>query len=333
MTEEDLRLRAGLPRASQLARIAGTCLNGVLRFDYLSPSRPAGPDTRTEVQAKSGWRPRKSETAATAVPAQRLPARMRELSSTEEYRLVQRARAGCAASRAKLIEQHLPLVASIARRFDSRRVPFDDLVSEGCIGLMTAVEKFDAERGFRLSTYARWWIGQSIALAIMNQSNLVRVPVHVQRSARKAMRQEQANAVPADTANEAEASPEEPPSTADPELARELEAETPAYIPAIDLGDELLASIASPEEEQPLNVLWRLEKHVVLEAALRGLSEREQYVVRTRFGLDNDESNTLEAIARHLNLSEERVRQILKAAIRKLRAEIGRYGYSDGADG
>jgi len=326
MTEE-ITLTSTLARpASILARLASTCLGGVLRFDYLSTTwnRPVGNEPRAEPQARFGWRPaarRGSEADALPAPnaapepAARGAMRLRELSSTEEYRLVTKARHGCERSRAKLIEQHLPLVMSIARRYDSRRVPFDDLVSEGCIGLMTAVEKFDAERGFRLSTYARWWIGQAIALAIMNQSNIVRVPVHVQRNARKLAKNEAAEAV--------EPAPE-------PDLIHELPADPPMFSPAIDLGDDLLASIASPEEEQPLNVLWRLEKHVVLEAALRGLSEREQYVVRTRFGLDNDEAQTLETIGRTLKLSEERVRQILKASIRKLRIEIGRHGFSDG---
>ncbi len=298
-----------------LALLASACLEGVLRHDYMAPARlQAAPESRARVQSKSGWRPAAKKAVQGGTPGA-TNSRVNELSSTEEYCLVRRARTGCVRSRERLIEHHLPLVMSIARRFDSRRVPFEDLVSEGAIGLMTAVEKFDPERGFRLSTYARWWIGQGIALAIMNHANIVRIPVHVQRHARKAARESgQTDPLTDELAENIE--------TVDEAMALSR-----SYLPALDLGDDLLASIASPEEAQPLNVLWRLEQHVVLEAAVRGLSEREQFIIHARFGLDNDEPRTLESIATELGLSEERVRQILKAAVRKMRAEIGRQGY------
>jgi len=347
-----------------LARLASACLGGVLRLDYLAASSGAIPNAASR-NGQPGWWPTAkridpkrllsgealvvaeppeqtaSKTkntgqrakaakpmASAFLPQSQWAARQAPLSSSEEYRLVLRARGGCERSRARLIEQHLPLVISVAKRFGDRRMPLDDLIVEGCIGLMTAIEKFDAERGHRLSTYARWWIGQSIALASMNQSAVVRVPVHVQRMARKASKAERdADHLAAEPVASFDAA-----NLAD-ERVEPTTIEQPVNFSEVDLSEDMMETLASPEGSQPTEIIGRLQEYVVLENALGVLTEKERSVVRARFGLDDGETQTYEHIASKMKLSDERVRQILKTAITKLRADIQRQGLADSGRG
>jgi RNA polymerase nonessential primary-like sigma factor len=245
----------------------------------------------------------------------------KRLSSSEEYRLAIRARNGDEQARRRLIEHQLGLVVLIARPYRNRGLPLLDLIEEGNIGLLRAIEKFDPERGCRLSTYAKWWIRQSIDLALMTQGATVRVPVHVTRARKQ---QSRARAKQLSEANctalaDASSSTEFLPGSAKFLLHDARHQSDVSHTARHDEPRALVDRVAAPEHEQPdwyLHVDGRLK---ALESALSRLKDSEQLVLRSRFGLAEDSACTLESIARQLKLSSERVRQIQTEALVKLR--------------
>jgi RNA polymerase nonessential primary-like sigma factor len=236
----------------------------------------------------------------------------RKLSSSEEYRLASAARAGDSGARQRLIEHQLRLVVMMARRYRDKGLPLLDLIEEGNIGLMIAIEKFDPERGHRFSTYAKWWIRQSIELALMTQSRVVHVPVHVTRALKRQARQSR--------------------GAQDGAILKDItqcllyDASSPgesALHPTDSDAESLIERMPAPEHEQPDWHVQQATQRRDLLSALALLSPNERLVIEARFGLPDDQTRTLENIAAQLRLSSERVRQIQKAALEKLRTTLG----------
>jgi RNA polymerase primary sigma factor len=253
------------------------------------------------------------------------------LTREEEHALARRVQRGDEHAKERLIESNLRLVVQIARRYLNRGLPLPDLIEEGNLGLIRAVEKFDAERGLRFSTYGTWWIRQAIVRALANQARMIRLPVHVELLLARYRREQQRltqefGRVP--TTEELAAALN---STID--QVEELEEvvhqqpislETPIGDEAGRLGD--MVADASIDPNTVLTSLFRDRADLV--TVLDDLAPNERSVLRRRFGLEGEPSETLEAIGRRLGLTRERVRQIEAAGLRKLRSLLTARGIS-----
>ena len=258
----------------------------------------------------------------------------------QEYATAVRAREGDFAARQQMIERNLRLVVSIAKNYLGRSMPMTDLIEEGNLGLMHATAKFEPERGFRFSTYASWWIRQSIERAIMHQARLVRLPVHVVRElnqvlkARRALEAERSRSAADDRPVSVEriAAAVGRPRDEVAELLRFAEA--PASLDAPrdagregePAGESLLDGVADTATVDPLSQTLHHELDLLLDSELAALNHREREVLTGRFGLHDHEPETLEALAERMGLTRERIRQIQQEALLKLKRHMARHG-------
>ncbi|MBA2673872.1 RNA polymerase sigma factor RpoS [Ramlibacter sp.] len=266
-------------------------------------------------------------------------------TAEQEFEAATRARAGDFEARQSMIEHNLRLVVSIAKHYLGRGVPLSDLIEEGNLGLMHAIDKFEPERGFRFSTYATWWIRQSVERAVMNQGRVIRLPVHVVRELQQVLR--------------ARRMLEHDPSLAASRggrdgdtvrvedvaalLGRDVQdvaqllamAETPRSLDAsIDRSDDehtLGDVLAGDDAADPTGIAQGHEVERLLAGWIDALSQREQQVLEGRFGLHDREPETLETLSERMGLTRERVRQIQNEAMLKLKRHMMRSGVDKSA--
>jgi len=251
------------------------------------------------------------------------------LSAEEEVYYARKALKGDDAARKRMIESNLRLVVKISRRYVNRGLALLDLIEEGNLGLIRAVEKFDPERGFRFSTYATWWIRQTIERAIMNQTRTIRLPIHVVKELNVYLRaaRELSQKLDHEPSAEEIANLLDKP-VADVERMLALNERVTSMDTPIGMSSDKTVIDTVPDQQvsDPVELLQDSDLSQSLNGWLDELSEKQREVVARRFGLRGHETSTLEEVGREIGLTRERVRQIQVEALRRLRDILEKQG-------
>lgn len=300
-----------------------------------APTRKQAAKVTSPVKAKR--RPAKSNgNAATNHDVTRIYlseiGRARLLTAEEEISLSRAAQGGCLASRQRMIVSNLRLVVNVARAYVKRGLPLLDLVEEGNLGLIRAVEKFDPERGCRFSTYATWWIRQSVERAIMNQCRTVRLPIHIIRELTgylRASREIEQRISRRPTAEEVAKELDVP--TANVQRLFGLNEPTSSADEPIGNGStrSVMDSIADERSKNPESEYAEVAAEKMLGHWLDQLPSQQRDVVQHRFGLHGHGRKTLEEVGNLLGVTRERVRQVQLAALARLRDISSREGFRE----
>lgn len=244
------------------------------------------------------------------------------LSAEEELQLARRVAEGDEAARCHMIESNLRLVVNIAKRYMNRGLPLLDLIEEGNMGLIRAVEKFDYQRGFRFSTYATWWIRQAIERAIVNQARIIRLPVHVSEDITTVLKAERklVQELGRDPTVEDVAERLNLPVTKVQYIYQLVRRTSSIETPIGEDDDQELMDLIQDEKAiMPSEQVEDEKRLALIFSWLDELLENEREIIILRFGLDDGEPKTLESIGQRYGVTRERIRQIESSALRKLR--------------